>query len=266
MVRGTLQELWLLAFTTLAFAMLGACAGGSQWTLEQVLDRHAEARGGKEALERVASIELELAIEEPTFTVTGLYRASREGFVRIDIFNGDMRVFTEAIGPDGAWQMSSDGVVSEVSKAGIEALQRGIAGNLYSLHERERLGYQLEMVGFRKHWGEQRIVIEERTDTGFMRTYYLDPASFQIASSAERSALHPDLDDTASSQETFWTGSTKQHGVVFPALSVKEDLSSGKQIQRVEIKRREINPAFDRNIFARPTGRKPMPETVDRKE
>ena len=110
-------------------------------TLERLLEAHAEARGGKAALENLQSMTVDLEIVEPDFTVTGQYRASRDGRMRIDVYAGDQRVFTEALGPDGGWQMFGDGKVADLSPGRDVALQRGVIGNLHGLHELPALGY-----------------------------------------------------------------------------------------------------------------------------
>jgi hypothetical protein len=46
-------------------------------TLEQVVARHTAAVGGREAVERVRSVQYAVTIVEPTFTVDGIYRADR---------------------------------------------------------------------------------------------------------------------------------------------------------------------------------------------
>ena len=79
-------------------------------TLEQVVARHTEAVGGREAVERVRSVQYALTIVEPTFTVDGIYRADRKLRMRIDVVADGKRVCTEAYDGRAAWEMGGDGV------------------------------------------------------------------------------------------------------------------------------------------------------------
>lgn len=54
-------------------------------TTQQVLARHIAASGGAAAFEHLHSVRYKVEITEPQFTVTGDYRASRDGRMRIDI-------------------------------------------------------------------------------------------------------------------------------------------------------------------------------------
>jgi len=86
-----------------------------------------------------------LEITEPGFTVRGDYVATREGYMRIDIYSGD-----EALGPDGGWQLLQGETVSTDLSADEErALRRGLIGNLYGLHKLAGLDYELSLAGTR---------------------------------------------------------------------------------------------------------------------
>ena len=95
-------------------------------TLDKLVERHTEARGGAAALEIIRSSRTELEISEPAFTVRGDYVANRDGYMRIDVFAGAERVFTEALGPDGGWQLlQGESVAIGLSADGEKALRRG---------------------------------------------------------------------------------------------------------------------------------------------
>jgi hypothetical protein len=81
--------------------------------LHQVVERHTEAVGGRQAIERVGSMQYALIIVEPQFTVDGVYRADRNSRMRIDVYADGKRVFAEAYGGRRAWQMDDDGIPRE---------------------------------------------------------------------------------------------------------------------------------------------------------
>ncbi len=237
------------ALTALAFA---GCAPAPAMTIERLLDAHAEARGGKQALENIRTIIVDLEIVEPDFTVTGRYRASRDGQMRIDVYAGEDRVFTEALGPDGGWQMFGDGEVADLSPDGDAALQRGVIGNLYGLHELPALGYELTLIGESKRNGGQFWEVEQTAPDGFSVHLFFDKDTFLITSTVATSALHPDIDSTEVRQETFNSGHREIEGVVFSHKSETRNLDTGEIMQETTVTARQVNAVLEPGQFDRP--------------
>lgn len=246
------------ALSALLLLIVTACGEAPEQnalpSLEDLLVRHTEARGGAEAIEGVRNVRVELEIIEPDFTVTGIYVATREGYMRIDVFAGGQRVFTEALGPDGGWQMFGDGRVADLSADGHSALVRGVAANLFGLHERVALGYSLELFGEITHGGKAYYELEEVAPDGFSKRLYMDPVSYQITRDLETSALHPDIDATRQRQETI-SMDFRASGDGEPVYSNKQetrDIDTGELMQTATITSRAINGPFDASRFSRP--------------
>ena len=68
----------------------------SPTTVDEVIERHTKAMGGRAAIEAIQSIEIDLHITDPKFAVDGSYFAARPGKMRIDVNAGGEHVFTEA--------------------------------------------------------------------------------------------------------------------------------------------------------------------------
>jgi len=79
--------------------------------LDSILSENARAQGGAQ-LADIQAVRIKLHIQEPTFEVEGVYTATREGRMRIDIYAGGQRVFAEGLmdGPEGvcAWEWTSN--------------------------------------------------------------------------------------------------------------------------------------------------------------
>ncbi|MHA7872271.1 MAG: hypothetical protein ACX939_07980, partial [Hyphococcus sp.] len=201
-------------------AALYACgrapsAAGDSMTLEQILQKHTDARGGASAIENVRSLDIALEITEPTFKVTGHYRATRDGWMRIDIYDNETRVFTEALGPDGGWQMFANGAVEDLSAEGALALRHGVFSNLYGLHELEDLDYRLAYVGPTTRHDRALWELTVTAPEGKTQHLFLGQDDFLAHSEVETSALHPDVDSTQVRQETFYTDYKSYAGVLF---------------------------------------------------
>lgn len=247
MRHSILMAALLLCWSVAAQAKPPALAG--------IIAQHTEARGGAEAIEAVEAIRVKLEIVEPTFTVTGEYVATRNGFMRIDIFAGGNRVFTEALGPEGGWQMFADGRIEGLSEDEKKALEHGIISNLYGLHERENFGYTLALADAIELDGKTYIGVVETAPDGFEKTLFLDPANYLIVRSMEVSALHPDIDPAKQQFVTVNSDFNTFDGRVFSDAEEKHDRNTGEIVQRSRVTERVINPTLDRQIFLKPVSK-----------
>ena len=235
-------------------ACLAGCSGAPRaMTLDRLVAANTTARGGAAAIGNVRSVAFELQITEPQFTVTGHYVATRDGFMRIDILAGGERVYTEALGPDGAWQMrKGETHGAPESAAGVAALRRGIVGNLYSLGELEGLGYSLIFHGARAQGGKEYWALETVAPDGFSETLYLDKDSRLVSRKIDTSALHPDIDAAKKRFETLEMDYRPTAGVEFARRTEKRNLDTGELVQTVVVESVTVNPAVDESIFRRP--------------
>lgn len=222
-------------------------------TLDRLVAANTNARGGAAAIESIQAVGFEFQVTEPKFTVRGRYVATREGFMRVDIMAGGERVYTEALGPDGAWQLrkgQTEGTPE--SEAGAAALRRGVVENLYGLHELPGLGYTLTFAGSRKLGNENYWAIDVKAPSGFSETLYLDEHTYLVTRKIETSALHPDLDAAKKRFETLSLDYRPAGGVEFARKSEKRNLDTGEIVQTTIVKSVSINPDIDGSVFRRP--------------
>lgn len=233
------------------FQTASSAESQSSTELTSLLERHAVARGGVEALESVDSLALELEITEPAFIVQGRYLATRDGRVRVDIFADGQRVFSEALDTEGGWQWSvgKPDDIRRLSRDGLAALERGRIGNLYALHELADLGYRLSYRGLESLDGRDHHVVETLDPAGFQREVYLDPETFQVTAKVEVSALHPDIDAESSRQVTRALSYRTVDGIVFIANSQKVEMETGKLLQSASVTSLEVNPEVPEDYF-----------------
>lgn len=220
----------------------------------ELLDRHVAAMGGEAALESVTSIRLELEITEPTFQVTGIYQAERPDNMRIDIYAGGTRVFTEALDDGASWQMLADGQAEATSEAAAEILLRGLHGNLYGPHEYAALGHIITEGEPAEIDGVVYPTLDIVMADGFEERLYLDPETYLPVRDRSEYALHPDVNPDEEYHETRRSDFTMIEGVMFPMLQETVDLRTGETVQTVRIISVEINPEFDPGTFAIPSG------------
>jgi hypothetical protein len=91
--------------------MLAACVGGrSKDPLAQIIARNTQARGGAAAIEQAKAVLIRMRIVEPKYTMDAVYRATRGGQMRIDVYMGGMRVYSEGCDGRRAWREEFDGI------------------------------------------------------------------------------------------------------------------------------------------------------------
>ena len=226
---------------TICLVSLAGCGQAPQPapTLDDILASNAEARGGKALFESLQAMRLEVHIEEPTFEVTGTYVATREGLMRVDIYAGPQRAFSEALGPDGGWQWRGGEPQTEaLSDQGNAALMRGVVSNLYALYQWPGQGYRLELATAdptSNYWQ-----VEATHTDGFRQRFWIDRESHLVVREMEHSALHPDVDSVETDQYSKTLDWLVENGMRLPRTIEKIDAATGEVIQRSTVLSAEL--------------------------
>jgi hypothetical protein len=239
--------------TTALLGLVAAIAAAEPVVdLDAVVARHVEARGGRASIEAIQTYESDIRIVEPAFEVDGVYVATRDGRMRVDILAEGKRVFTEALDRDRAWSWSPDEGVRDGSAAGAMALRHGIElpFKLFGLHEVRDRGHRLEFVGREVVDGKNYHVLRLTLDDGFESLYFLDPATWLIERDRQRRALHVDVDPTPEWIETSYEDYRPVGGVQFPHRQVERQLATGKVLATVTVREVRINPSLDPGRFS----------------
>ncbi len=217
-------------------------------SLAEVVARHTRALGGAAAIEGIDSLRYELDIVEPAFTVRATYVVDRLGRMRIDVYSGEERVFTEAFDGRSGWQLGGDGEPArDATPEGSAALWHGTQypTNILGLHEMAARGHRVELAGGHA----LRLVLSD----GWEMRYTLDPATHLITRAQDERALHPDLDPTVKRLETVWSDYRPLGGTLKPFRSIQIDLATGQVLQTATITKAEVNPPLEPALFARPS-------------
>jgi len=248
----------IIGFTALVGCLgFAACAGTREpaMTLDELVRRHTEARGGREAIEAIRNLEAKLRIVEPSFTAEGRWQVDRGGRMRIDVFMEGKRVFTEGYDGERGWQMA-DGAAkgSPAAPDGSAALRHSgqLPTNILGLHEMQAHGHALEYAGREEVEGVSYHVVELTLDDGFATRYYLDPTNYLIARARVRKALHPDADPTKTIIETVWSDVRDVAGVRF-AFEVRDtDFATGTLLSTTTLLELKCNEPLDEQLFLMP--------------
>lgn len=248
----------IIGFAALVVGLgLSACGGTREpaMTIEELVRRHTEARGGRDAIEAIRNLEAKLRIVEPSFTAEGLWRVDRRGRMRIDVFMEGKRVFTEGYDGERGWQQpGGEAKGSPAAPDGSAALRHSgqLPTNILGLHEMPAHGHALEYAGQEEVEGVTYHVVVLTLDDGFATRYYLDPTNYLIARARVRKALHPDADPTKTTIETVWSEVREVAGVRF-AFEVRDsELATGRLLSATTLLELKSNEPLDEQLFLMP--------------
>jgi len=243
----------VLAMTAAAF--LAGCAAPETVTLKDVIARHAEARGGVAALDAVRNTLNIATVAEPEFgEIKGRYIASTAPMMRIDVFYGADRVFSEGIDADGEWQWTGDAPTPTPStEVAISsgALRHGVIFNLYALHALSGLGHKVEMEGRETIDDLSYYKLKITLSDGFETWRYVNPTTWMIDYSRDFRPLHPDIDPTPVWVETKYEDFRQVDGVMSSFRWTTVNRADGALLQTGVIHRLNFNAPADELNFSR---------------
>ncbi|WP_299321937.1 hypothetical protein [Parasphingopyxis sp.] len=235
-MRQSFRAVFAAPLIAMSLAVSG-CSSPAEYdaglTAEEVIARHVEAIGGAEAIEALRNIRVQPEVIEPDFMVLGDYRATRDGRMRVDIYAGGARVFSEGIDGDGGWQQAGAGAeFAETTPLARAALERGIEFNLFGLHDLAARGHRASLFGREEIEGVNYYVLHITMEDGFERFAFVNPENWMVERYRETSALHPDIDDEARPEETIHSSFAEHCGVLRATETRKIDRETGNEIQR----------------------------------
>jgi hypothetical protein len=233
-----------LGLIPLAFGATRARAA-DDLVLDQLIDRHAQARGGKARLDAVRSLAVDMQIVEKGEVIEARYRCDKSPAYRIDIYAGGKHVFCEGLDAAGTWiwpggQAAARQGVEDGKRAGLE----GIQFNIYGLHAFPALGNKLSLDGREMIAGVNYYVVRVDLAYGDPAFLYIDPQTYMIARRREVRAYHPDMDATKQHLESQYTDFRDTDGIAEAFLQHQVNLADGAITQVVMLKRIQHDPAL----------------------
>jgi len=259
-------ETWWSAalLATVSFTAFNACRTAREMAapdpLEDLIAKNTLARGGAEAIESARTVAIRLRIVEPKFTVEGLYQASRDGRMRIEVFAEGKRVFSEGYDGRRGWQLVAGAEhATDSGPPGEAALRRGLElpTNLRGLHEMRQRGHRVALVSRELIGGVNFHVLELKlqdgiTPEGFTTFVYLNPVTYMIERQRDFRALHPAVDPSQKWIEQRYDDFRKVDRRMVSFKSSQVDAQTGQIMQTTTILEVQTNPPLTDRAFARP--------------
>jgi hypothetical protein len=249
-MNGQRDLMGLISAVVVTAASVGCSP--SPMTVDEVIERHTKAMGGRAAIEAIQSVEFDLHITDPKFEVDGTYLAARPGKMRIDLNADGEHVFTEAFDGQKGWQWEGKGSAQKAAtEKATAALRHGVElpGKLFGLHEVRRSGHRIELDAREKIDGINYYALRLTLKDGYSTTLYVDPKIWLITRRRDVRPLHVDVDPTPTTIEQRNSDFRTIAGVPFAFVSSETDLQSGKVLETTAVRSVKVNPPLVPSIF-----------------
>ena len=159
------------------------------------------------------NIRVRLDIREPEFELIGIYVASRDGSMRIDVYAGEDRVFSEGLHQGKSWQWSPNQGVSTTTEAAAVALQNSVnaPGRFYTLQQANQRGDEMHLVPAADPGLWQ---IRATFANGSSVDYLVYQTTGLTVRELSQRAFHPDIDPTEVEIENLHSQPIRIDGVL----------------------------------------------------
>jgi hypothetical protein len=243
-----------------ALALLAAVAARAQ-TVDDVVRRYVEARGGIVKLRSVQSLRLTGTMELPDVRAPFVLEIARPGKMRTE-FTVEGRKGIRAWDGRSAWeQLPLPGERPRPMSPEDAAEARAQADVDFSpLVDAAAKGYTIELVGRDRLPGGDTWKLVVQGQEGPPRTLHLDARTHLVVQTSDRRSLEGQEVEFVTEVGDYRTVA----GLVFPHRIDVGPRGSAER-QRLVIQRIEVNPPLDDARFAMPGGRKVPPAAPNRK-
>ncbi len=209
MVRIKSKAKALLGSVLLAFLLTCVAAGpaaAEPITLGALMARVMEARGGYAALREVRTLVFEGIVTQPgndKMQLSTTVRARRDGWVRVDIMNGNQRLYSAGVDGEGEWEWEESGLLKGVTDPEKTSSARYGVDLLFGLNSPSKRGYKLSLEPGQKVRGVKYHVIKQRFNNGFERFLFVNPRTWRIDFDRKAKVLRPGTPDDDKVDEVY---------------------------------------------------------------
>jgi len=236
-----------LAVGTFAIAGIACAAETATPTVDEIVQKHAEALGGAEKLKSLRSMKMSgsasvSGMEAPTVMIF-----KRPDKVRLDMTIMDQKII-QAADASSAWMINPfmGGPDAQSMPDSMAADFRAGAEMEGPLIDYKAKGNTLELLGKEDVNGKPAYKLKLTRKGGRVDTLYLDTATFQqVKAQSRRNIMGQDTD-----VETITTEYKEIDGMKFPHKI--EQSANGNPVFSLTVEKVEINVPVEDSIFAKP--------------
>ena len=219
----------------------------SKITLEGILERHYEAKGGKEAWDSVNTLKFtgNMYAKEATFKTAAVYK--RPDMCRLD-FQAGRLYFMESYNGEIAWQMNpADNKGPQILKGKRAKEMVDTCDFEGPLVDHKKKGHKIKYLGEKESDGRSAYVLQVTLETGNIDTYYLDTKTYLPFMVKGSTTLQDQTVNT-----TVKVGEYIETGDIVIPFSYEFIVDGSSSPETLKITTIELNKDMDDNIFGLP--------------
>jgi hypothetical protein len=230
-----------------ALTALAASSAAAQ-SVDDIVARHIEARGGHERLKAIETIKITRTVATPFTDLKVVVYKKRPHLFRLEQAPAGQPMVPRAIGPDAAWDAIRGKVVVRQPQAFAEArdLDGDFEGLLVNWKEK---GHTVELEGRETLPGGEAYKLKVTTKSGAWGYLYLDAKTYL-------DRRHVNLTPNRQAQVVVDFGGWREVGGVKFPFDITEERTSKAPVQTLVTytEKIEINVPIDDALFATPKG------------
>jgi len=233
-----MKHLRIALFTLASFIAFNASAQ----TVDEVIDKHIEAMGGKEKLSSLKSLRMETNLSVQGMDIPVIQTRVHNVGQRVDISAMGMEGFVITT-PTAGWtfmpfmgQTAAEAMPEDQVKESIDELD--LQGSLLNYKEK---GHTVELVGKEAVDGTEAYKIKLTTKGGKVRTFFIDPKNYYIIRTVAKATVNGQEQEVTINFADF---KKTEEGYVFPH-SIGGAFGQGD----MTVTKIEVNKPVDEKIF-----------------
>jgi hypothetical protein len=244
-----------------AFVSVGGATSLCAQTVDEIVTKHIQARGGYEKLKAINTIKMTRTVATPFTSVQLIVYKKRPNLLRFEQTpKGQTMATARGINAEAAWDTAAGGkIVTRPEKVASEGreIDADFDGLLVDWKEK---GHTVTLEGTEEYAGSQAYKLKVTTKGGSVRHLFIDTKSFMEIGMTGTSLL-PQMDprtkEFRTQQSSFvYSDFREVNGVKFP-FSIDEDRIGGPITQSFATytEKIEVNVPMEPALFAPPAGK-----------
>jgi hypothetical protein len=218
-------------------------------SVDEILKRHLDARGGYERIKAIQSVRITRTVVTQFAELDVVILKKRPQSYRVEQSASGQPPVLRAVTPEAVWDLAGGKLTNRTPLAAAEArdLDGDFDGPLVDWKEK---GHTVELAGREALPGGDAFKIQLTTKNGVARTFYIDASTYLVRRITGVTNLPG---DRKASLETDILAHKEAGGVKFPA-DIQEDRTGAGPVQTIVsyTKAIEVNVPIDDALFAPP--------------
>jgi hypothetical protein len=243
-----------------AFMVFGGAAIASAQSVDEIVAKHIQARGGYDKLKAIQTIKMTRTVATPFTNVQLIVYKKRPNLVRYEQTpKGQTTATARGINAEAAWDTLAGGKIgTRPDKVALEGreIDADFDGLLVDWKEK---GHTVTLEGTEPYGGSQAYKLTVTTKGGFVRHVFIDTKSFMeigITGTSLLPQMDPKTKEFRTQTQAFVFSDFRDvNGVKFP-FSVDEERTGGPITQSFATytDRIEVNVPMEDSLFGTPPG------------